>query len=163
MSEVYPNLYVGNGDDGNATIGKEGWFVLSAAKEPWHRKALGYETRGAPKEHPDYFAVDRGKHWILNLIDAADVAYIPEEVMKAAMRAIIYFLPEHKVLVHCNQGQSRSPTIAMLYLQRFDPRFTGLSYDDAVAKFKTIYPPYAPSKGMADYARQHWSDTEVAA
>lgn len=164
MIEVFPNLYVGNGDDEAAVRGKDGWYVISAAKDPWHRQALGYTGRAAPKDHQEYLRAVRPGHLILNLVDAADVAYIPAENINTAIDTIEAGLDEgRKVLVHCNQGQSRSPTIALLYLQRHDPRFAGLGYDDAVAKFKTIYPPYEPSKGMADYARAHWADIEVAA
>lgn len=176
MIEVSPNLWVGNGDDEASVRGKDGWTVVSAARDPWHRRALGYTGRGAPKDHPEYLIASRPGHLILNLVDAADVAYIPQSLVEQALRLIHEMIDGrqfdrdgrlqdfigNKVLIHCNQGQSRSPTIALLYLARHDPRFAGLGYDDAIAKFKTIYPPYEPSKGMADYARLHWK-AEVAA
>lgn len=52
MIEVYPGLFVGDQtdlihvDDGDKGI-KDGWFCISAAKDPWHREALGYTTRQA--------------------------------------------------------------------------------------------------------------------
>jgi hypothetical protein len=70
MIEVFPNLYVGNGVDEAEVRGKEGWYVISAAKDPWHRKALGYTSQGAPKDHPEYLIANRDQHMILNLVDS---------------------------------------------------------------------------------------------
>jgi hypothetical protein len=47
--EVRPNLFVGGGADFDAVWDEPGWMILQCAKEPWHREALGYTGRGAPK------------------------------------------------------------------------------------------------------------------
>lgn len=163
MIQVAPHLFVGSGADEAAVRRRPGWFVVSAAKEPWHREALGYSGRSAPKDHHEYLAAPRTGALILNLIDADDPAYIPEVLINLAVETINEMLSKGAdVLVHCNQGLSRSPTIALLYLRQYDPRFAFLSYEAAVDLFKTIYPPYAPAKGMALYAEQHWPHREAA-
>lgn len=161
MIEIAPNLFIGAGVDEMKLRMATGtypddWHVVSAAKEPWHREALGYKERGAPKDHDEYLIALRPRHMILNLVDVADPAYIRDEIMDAAMKAIRGSISDCKVLVHCNQGQSRAPTIGMLYLRRFTDKFAGLSYADGVEAFKALYPPYAPAKGMAAYAEAHW-------
>jgi hypothetical protein len=160
--EIFPNLYVGTGndlihvDDGAKGI-KEGWYVISAAKEPWHREALGYTGRGAPKEHPEYLMARRDRRLILNLVDVNNVDFIRKEIMDIAIHDIGTELEKgNKVLVHCNQGGSRAPTIALLWLHAHDPEYAGLDYDGAVEKFREVYPDFAPAKGMEGYARQHW-------
>ncbi len=53
MIEIHPNLYVGHqGDYEYLVQGQDGWAVVHACKEPYHRNLLGYTTRGAPKDHP---------------------------------------------------------------------------------------------------------------
>lgn len=163
MKEVYPNLWIGNGDDEAEVRHNPNWYIISAAKDPWHRQALGYTTPGAPKGHPEYLMLYRPGRMILNLVDAADVAFIQKRLIDTATEVIgIELKAGKKVLVHCNQGQSRSPTIALLYMQRHTPLFRGLSFEEAAAEFRVLYPEYQPSKGMADYAHQHWK-SEVAA
>lgn len=157
MIEIVPNLFVGSQDDVPMGLGNEGWYVISAARDPWHRHALGYTGRGAPKDHPEYlWAARPPNRLILNLVDANDPAYIPDEIINTALGAIKVRLASTKVLIHCNKGQSRAPTIAMLYLRKHSHELDGLDYAAGVEKFRTLYPPYAPARGMAEYARQHW-------
>lgn len=159
MIEVAPNLFVGSQDDEAQVRGLDGWYIISAAKEPYHRAALGYTGRAAPMNQPGYLMVRQSDRLILNLVDVDDPAYIHDLIIDTALIDIYTHLDlGKKVLVHCNQGQSRAPTIALLYLRKFTHDFDGLDYAAAVEKFKTIYPPYAPARGMAEYGRQHWSD-----
>lgn len=88
MIEVYPNLFVGNEVDANSILNQSGWFVVHACKEPFHRQALGYSGRAAPKTDPEYLIAKRDNRLILNLVDAADPAYIPKEIIDAAIDAI---------------------------------------------------------------------------
>lgn len=168
MIEVYPNLFVGSGadliytDDGNSGV-KDGWYVISAAKDPWHREALAYKTQAAPKDSPEYLLLVRGNRLILNLIDPPDPAYIPDAIVRASIDAISNALKAgEKALVHCNQGNSRAPTLALLWMRRCSPMSHFLSrmdWDTAKAAFTELYPPYAPGKGMEEYARNHWIET----
>src|ERR1039457_6195845 len=119
MIEVQPNLFVGSQDDEASIRGQSGWFVVHACKEPYHRQALGYTGRGAPKTHPEYLIARRAGRLILNLVDVADINYIPAEIIDTALSDIHKNIPTNKILVHCNQGMSRSPTIAFLYLLKF--------------------------------------------
>lgn len=158
MIEVFPDLFIGGDVDYDAlTAGYgNGWFVISAAKEPQHRIALGYTERAAPKDHPEYLIARRENHLILNLIDPPDPAYIPEAIIDAALEAIGENIGERKVLVHCNQGLSRSPSIALLYLRKHDPGYANLDHAEGVELFKETHPAYKPSGGMAGYVEAHW-------
>ena len=89
-------------------------------------------------------------------MDAENVAYIPAEIVDAALLAVHQNINSSKVLVHCNQGFSRSPTIALLYLAKFTDLFRSMDHSAAVQEFRRIYPAYAPAGGMADYARLNW-------
>jgi hypothetical protein len=90
MLEVYPNLHVGCETDYERIVRyQDGWWVVHACKEPYHRRALGYSGRAAPKTHPEYLVARRDNRLILNLIDADDPAYIPKEIIDAAIDFIV--------------------------------------------------------------------------
>ena len=160
MNSIHPNLYVGHqGDYEHQVKGQEGWAVVHACKEPYHRQLLGYKTRGAPKDHPEYFFAERGNRLYLNLVDAPDPAYIPKEIIDKALTFIHEKLTEGmKVLVHCNQGESRGPGIGFLYLVRHTDTLPETSLDDALARFRQIYPVFSPSRGISGFIAAHWEE-----
>jgi hypothetical protein len=170
MIEVAPNLFVGNQlDYENAVYSdyaqgpKDGWAVVHACKEPYHRQALGYTGRGAPKEHPEYLFAFRANRLCLNLVDVANVDYVNTTVIDAALTFIKDSLADgKKVLIHCNQGQSRAPSIALLHLSHHDERFRGLDAKQATERFKDIYPQYEPAAGIAGYLAANWPWQEAA-
>jgi hypothetical protein len=157
MMEVFQNLFVGAEFDAETVLHQPGWFVIHACKEPYHRAELGYTGRAAPKEHPEYLIAERPGRLILNIVDAPNVAYIPPQIIDKAIAEIDRRIGTSKVLVHCNEGLSRSPTIALLYLAKFVNRFHGMDAEAAMQGFRRIYPPYAPKQGMADYVRLNWA------
>jgi hypothetical protein len=175
MIEIFPNLYISAGGEADTlrasgTDGPPaGWYVISAAKHPWHKDAVGYTGNAAPKTmiengvemaHPEYLIARRTRRLILNLIDAPDPAYIPEEIMVTAIEAIDQALATgDKVLVHCNQGQSRAPMIGLLWLRysKFaGPFIKRLSFDDAMAAYAELYPPLSPGDGMRAFVAARW-------
>jgi len=160
MIEIHPNLYVGHqGDYEHQVKGQEGWAVVHACKEPYHRQLLGYAGRGAPKEHPEYFVAERGDRLYLNLVDAPDPAFIRREIIDNGLAFIHEKLAEGlKVLVHCNQGESRGPGIGFLYLLREADVLPQTSLDDALAKFRQIYPAFSPSGGISGFIAAHWEE-----
>lgn len=157
MIEVYPNLYIGDENDEMRLRGQAGWYFVRACKEPYHRDALGYTGRAAANTHPEYLIAYRDGRLILNLVDVDNVAYVSPLIVDAAIEAIHKNLPTHKVLLHCNQGMSRSPTIGALYLAAHTDVFAGQTVDEAVRTFRGIYPSYNPKKGAADYLLNNWA------
>ena len=168
MYEVFPRLFVGNQMDYENVVRlidtpKPGWAVVHACKEPYHRQALGYTGRGAPKEHEEYLFAFRGDRLCLNLVDVDSIDYVNKVLIEAALRFIGQSLDEgKKVLVHCNQGQSRGPSIALLYLGTVDPDFKGLGAADAMLKFQGIYPQYEPANGIAEDLIRNWPQKQAA-
>ncbi|WP_213287573.1 dual specificity protein phosphatase [Bradyrhizobium sp. sGM-13] len=170
MIEVYPNLFVGNQLDYENHVfsdyaygPKAGWAVVHACKEPYHRQALGYIGRGAPKDHDEYLFAFRGDRLCLNLVDVPHVQYVNPAVIDAALSFIASNLAGgKKVLVHCNQGQSRAPSIALLYLGKVDPQFARLKAADAIHTFQWTYPQYEPADGIAEYVLRNWPNQKAA-
>lgn len=171
MIEVAPNLFVGNQLDYEKNVfsreadgPKAGWAVVHACKEPYHRQALGYTGRGAPKDNPEYLFAFRENRLCLNLVDVDNADYVSATLMDVALLFIKANLAEgKKVLVHCNQGQSRGPSIALLYLAaNGDPRFRNVDPVVAMSDFGEVYQPYQPAPGMAGYLTRNWPWKEAA-
>lgn len=165
MIEVIGRLYVGNQlhyekqVKGSGDQPKDGWAVVHACKEPYHREALGYAAHAGPKNHPEYLVARRDRRLCLNMVDAPKPEFFREEMIEPALA----FIREHlvmagrKVLVHCNQGGSRGPSVALLYLKRHTPMFDGMSFEEAEDVFRAAYPSYLPNnQGIRGYAEQHW-------
>ncbi len=159
MIEVHPGLFVGSEMDYKSQIESIGnWAIVQACKDPYHRQALGYSGRGAPKDHPEYLIAKRDNRLILNLVDANDPDYIPDEIMDASVSFIHERLSDgQKVLVHCNQGMSRSPAIAMLYLGTHTERLSHTSFEQAFTAFHAMYPPFSPAMGVLGFLRKRWA------
>ena len=158
MIEIHPGLYVGDERDYYRVQHETGWCFVHACKEPFHRQALGYASRGAPRDHPDYLIARRGDRLILNLVDAPDPAFIPREIIDAAIEYTHSALSAGKrVLVHCNQGESRSPCIGLLYLIVNTDRLPDDSLESAEGAYRVIYPPYNPGRGMRGFMAANWA------
>lgn len=156
MIEVTRNLFIGNQEDYENNVRfQPDWFVIHACKEPYHRKALGYKGRAASKSHPEYLIAKRDKRLILNLVDVDNVNNISPVIIDTALNHIDENISDTKILLHCNQGQSRSATIGLLYLVQKGV-IKSDSFELAEQEFLNYYPHYAPAKGMRDFAQMNW-------
>lgn len=157
MIEVSKNVFVGSQDD--AYYGwkkKDEWAFIHCCKEPFHRQFVGYVSRGCPKDNPEYLYAIRDNEIALNMVDVDNPDWFDKEMIKIA----IGFALDHddkKLLFHCNQGESRSPSIAMLYLAILDkiPREDFLTAERA---FKKLYPAYNPKNGIRSHLRMNWME-----
>jgi hypothetical protein len=168
MIEIAPNLWVGSDEEHKAKAfdlshGDQAlqFSIVHACKEPYHRKAVGYAPGKAAPQGEHYLlkhAVER--HGCidvpalnLNLIDANNPQFVPVELVNRAVVFIRGQLQAHyPVLVHCNKGQSRAPTIALLALADVLER----DFDMAEEWMRDGYPNYAPAAGMRGFAEAHW-------
>lgn len=156
MEQIITNLYVGGDIDYEKLEGKAGWSFLRCCKfgPGGHKDTLGYTTPGAPKG-PDYLAVKRGHRMALNFIDVEDPNLIPLDMVNKGLK----FIDERreagdKVLVACNQGHSRGPTTALLYLRSIGEMAGNFIQSERV--YRTLYPKYDPGQGARTFARSHW-------
>ena len=155
LEEIITGLYLGSDRDVPQAKMRE-YSRLACCKDgpDSHRSMLGYTTLGAPKDN-FYYAVKKGNVVALNLIDVDDPAYIPDAVIDMGLKFIDHELKAgRKILVHCNAGHSRSPSIVLAYLHAIGELPQRLSRAEHV--FKTLYPPYDPGKGMRARIRARW-------
>lgn len=157
MTEIIPNLFIGTVDDYEGIKGNEDFYSVIAAKEPYHRKAVGYSGRSCGKEHPEYLFAERERCLICNLVDVENPEWISPVIISRALNFIENALDklDRQVLVCCNQGHSRSAVIGLLYMKH-KGFFSGLSFEEAESQYRSIYPDYEPAGGMRGFASENW-------
>lgn len=169
MKEIIEGLFVGDEMDyGNLLKehipGREidqptnDFAVIHACKEPFHRNLLGYTGRGCPKDSPEYLYAERGNRLFMNIVDAPKSIFFDKGMINKALDFILQKRNEGlKVLIHCNEGFSRSPSIALLYLIKHN-LIKGDTLEDCEAEFLKLYPNYNPGTGMRGFVKEHWEE-----
>ncbi len=154
MREVCNNLYVGT--ERSCFRGKkQDWAVIHACKSPCHQRRLSYTGSLSPL-HPNYLILEEEDHLYLNMVDANNVEdRYGDPMFTKAINFLEKNLASKKIIIHCNQGQSRSPAIALVFLAK-----TGiipkLSYGETTNAFHKIYPNYMPGMGVNNYLLRNW-------
>lgn len=159
MKEVFTNLYVGNEQDYHKAKGYDNFSFVLAAKEPFHRAAVGYTGRACDKDNPEYLIAKRGNTLILNMIDANSSLYFDKGMIDTALQFIHESLNRKhmSVLICCNKAESRSPSLALLYLIKHGV-ITGDTLEDCEVEFLRLYPKYNPGKGIRDFVKEYFEE-----
>jgi hypothetical protein len=159
MHEIHPNLFVGPQSDYEQLVaGQPGWSIVHAAKEPFHREAVGYTGANPEKAALEYFVARRGNRLMLNLIDAPIDVDIPETIFQAALAFIHERLAAgDRVMIHCEQGVSRSATLGLLYLLRHTTALANTACRDGLRRYHEIYPPFSPGRAMRYSLTRQWA------
>jgi len=152
MKEVYNNLFVGSDYDCQANSEHA---IIHACKT-CHKKALNYR-KSLPNTHPHYLIYEGENHLFLNMVDMEKelMAKFTDPIMKAGVGFIDKHIDESPVLIHCNQGMSRSPSIALVYLA-IKGKLPASNYNDASKAFTELYPKYNPGRGISLYLNNNW-------
>ncbi len=157
MVEIEKNLFVGSLIDYQINQYDANFYFVQACKEPCHRTALGYKGRAPDKSHPEYLVAYRERKIILNMIDSPTGKYFDHILFKSSLEFIDKNLNNgKKVLIHCNQGKSRSPSIGLLYLAT-KGKIENTNYEMAKEDFQRLYPDYEPS-GIREFLNTNWGD-----
>ena len=157
MEQIIKGLWVGSDKD-VPEAKKRGYARLSATKDgiDSHRSMLGYTGRSAPAG-PEYLFARRGDVMALNLIDVDDPEFISSDMLDEGVKFIAEMLHAgKKILVHCNAGHSRGPTMAMLAMRAVGE--LPQPFNRAKHIFKTLYEPFDEGHGMETKARELWNE-----
>lgn len=154
-ARAYPNLFIGSESD---CFYKQidDWAVIHACKSPCHQRTLGYKG-SLQSNHPNYLVYELENHMFLNMIDPKTPLFMPP-LFIASLDFIEKHISKRKVLIHCNLGSSRSPSLALLYLAKRAKSINGESYRKAIQDFIKLFPSYNPSRGIAVYLSVHWNN-----
>ncbi len=158
MIEVYQGIFVGQKSDcplNGAQL--SGQWAIVHAYPVCHRHTLGYTTHALPTG-PEQYLARQGSHLLLNMLDSEQPGFFYKEAM---IDPTLAFIDEMRaaganVLIHCAQGMSRSPSLALLYLATRLGALPTQSLAAAEAQFKMLYPRYTPGYGIWAHLNQHW-------
>ena len=144
MVEIAPGLYIGSLDDCPAKIP-----TIHALKDPCYLDKSGTWRRGSPRG----LFFESGDNLYLNMVDARSSKYFSAELFTESLKFIDRF---DEVLIHCNAGQSRAPSIGLLWMAK---RVWGsASFTDACIPFLEIYPDFDPGPGIRRFLSDHWKE-----
>lgn len=130
--------------------------VVHACKDPCHRRSVGYATLSIPRGHPHYLVLERGHHLYLNLIDP-DAPLFMMPSFEAFLGFVDREIKERDVLIHCNQGESRAPSLTLLYMAKRLNELPNESYAAAATEFRRQF-PYSPGRGIATWLTKNWNN-----
>ena len=167
MKQIIDNLYVGSMYDYDCLgPGVLNFAILGACKEPLHRRYAkmrgedkpGYTMRSMPSDEPEYLWAERDHALYLNLVDAREPKYFSKYVFEKALSFIENEIANgRKVLIVCNQGESRAPSIALLYLIEHGYFDKCECFYEVVREFKDkYYENYNPGSGIYEFCKEYW-------
>lgn len=92
----------------------------------------------------------------VNIVDAEDPRYFNVKIFKYLVRLTHDQIKKgNNVTIVCNKGQSRSASIALLYMSATG-EITNESYKKATAEFIAYYPEYSPGRGISKFLENTW-------
>ncbi len=155
MREVYKHIFVGDLSDCREGMGE--WALIHACKYPCHRNAVGYGKKISP-EHPNYLILESRQNLFLNIIDPDQPYFKAPLFIESLIFSKKYYNSGKKILYHCNLGNSRAPSLALLHLSKNIRVIDNSSFTAASIEYKKLDPFYKPSLGIQIYLDQHWNE-----
>lgn len=96
-------------------------------------------------------AVPRGVFQHIDMVDSNS----PDHFHLKQFELGIEFMKKAPTLVFCDQGGSRSPSMAMLYMS-LTGQISNKSYFSACRDFTQVYPWFKPNTGIRTYMYSNW-------
>ncbi len=154
MIEVAPNLHVSN-QESCFYEEREGWAVIHACVSPCYEQAVN-DPDHDPPEAEELIALERGNHLYLNMVDG-ERPRVPPFLYAASKAFLAKHLQNGKVVIHCNDGDSRAPAVALIYLA-WSGGLPSDNYDSAYNAFRLVYPDFSPGAGIFANMNMRWAD-----
>src|SRR5262249_19056801 len=108
-----------------------------------------------PKDHPHYLAAEKNGALYLNLIDPP----LPLFQLKS-FEIFFEFIDRHlhrkPILIHCNKGESRAPSLCLLVMAKRLKAISDESYAAARKDFEEKF-PYKPGEGISVFLAANWA------
>ncbi len=147
MKDVYENIYVGSKEDLIKTNEDDFAFV--------------HATKSMFKGNKNEVLIEEENHLYINWVDSADMKYFDFEnngvkIFIKILDFIDKWIKVKKVFIHCDEGISRSPTIAMIYMSKRLKVINNKDHVYAEHEFQKIYENYWAGKGISDFVFKNW-------
>ncbi len=154
MIAVYERVYVGGMEV--CAHGADGRAHVHACKTPCHQYAVGYRGSLA-NSHPNYLALRRAEHLYLNLIDPPAPLFKLESFRVFRTFAAEQWRAGRDLVIHCNRGESRAPSLALLFLAKDLAVVPVDTFASAASGFTARYSRYSPGVGIVAFLRDNWA------
>ncbi len=120
-----------------------------------HQSVVGWQGRGCNPASPYYLFKREPDAIYLNMIDGDDPKYVNDEMINPALD----FIHQHitlgnEVFIYCSLGESRSPSIALMYLLEYG--YIEKSSNTLNLFKNEYYPNYIPKSGNLLYIKKRW-------
>lgn len=160
MIEITKNIFIGSEQDFYQIKNESNWAILHCCKHPFHCTFVGYHGN-LPSTHPNYALMRKDNEMALNLVDMDFFSENYLDFNEKMFQKAFDFLDEyrengHKILIHCNQGESRGPTLGMFYATYIGD-FGSSNFEDTITAFKKAYPRYNPKKNIYITVKTLWN------
>lgn len=147
MKEVYKNIFVGSKSDLANTNESEYAFI--------------HATKTMFIKDNDEVVNEKENHLYINWVDSKDSKYFNYNnngvnVVIQALDFIDKWGEDRKVFIHCDEGVSRSPSIAMVYLSKRKKVISNKDHVFAEREFTGIYPNYFAYNGISEFLFKNW-------
>ena len=140
---VHSGLFIGSGADSYKFAGS----ILHCARDPWYANAPPDSLQIAPNVRLMHY-----NEMALNMVDADHPKYFSDHMVDCGLNFISDRLAEgDALLVHCNMGLSRSPSVVFLWL--FEHGFLDDDFQYAVPQFHELYKDWCPGNGIWEYLK----------
>lgn len=155
MIRVTHNLSYGDLED--CFEAPTGWAVVHAAKHPCFAQRCGQPK---PSE-ANYLSQREGDNLYLNMVDPERPLFRREMFDQFLSFAREMRQQGKPLLIHCNQGESRSPSLAILFLAKVAQQLPD-NYQQAVIEFQKMSGrTYRPSGGIKQWLNDRWHEIQV--
>ncbi len=178
MIEIYDHLFIGTIGEIPMAV-KRGFKIVNTA-HTLHYSMHKWSLRG--EDHKDdkcYIVHEDPQTMSINWIDSPDSKFFDYEGQgirnfQKLLMFISKFRREFNVLITCNKGESRAPSVGMLYLAKHtsvlsrmkrlpdpdevlkDEDYFKPTYGEARDRFLKVYPNYYPGQGISSFLIDNW-------
>ena len=154
MIKVHERLFVG--DELDCRNNASGIDIVHACKHPCHVNAVGYRDK-LTSSHPNYLFIVKKDNLYLNMIDPPAPLFKIEMFHKFMEFMSIEWSAEKNILIHCNKGLSRAPSLALLFMAKSLNIIKLESFVAAKNDFASIIHAYDSVKGIIIFLERKWT------
>lgn len=183
MTELAHNIFIGTVGEINEN---PGWKIVNLA-HTYHYKLHEWGIRDGVDRTQDkcYVVHENSRMLSINWIDANEAKYFDYNgegvrVFEKIFNFITKFKHDFKILIVCNKGHSRAPSVGMAYLAKktdilstripsLNEKKEGVTIDTiaeatfekppyglARDRFLKLYPDYLPGQGITEFLIDNW-------
>ena len=170
MRRIINKFFIGDQNDCSYSEDTR-WYVIHACKFPcWqNKKGKNFTNLTLQKlkkknfqafilKYPEYLVYEENNNLYLNMIDGRD-KYYSFKIFNDPLSDIDEKIKNYNILIHCNEGESRSASLGFLYLVKKKRMISDNGYDNTKKNYIEKYDPiFSPSPGIEIFMRNNWNN-----